>query len=247
MVWTSEQSAGFSAGDDLLEVRSRLRERDSRELTLFGALLDRVRAHEGLAGLADRVEGRLQRPGFRRFLRRLHRVFARLDQAPVVTIAAVHGVCFGGGWELALTADLIIADVSARFALPELRLGTIPAFGAIPRLERDLGEAMVRTLLLTGRSLRARRLAELGVVSDVVGRGEAPRAALRLAKHVARYDRGTVRQAKRFFKRDPRQRLARERRVVEQMATRPVFLAALDDFAERRGREPRPYLVRSAS
>ena len=65
-----------------------------------------------------------------------------LDTAPLTTIAAVHGVTFGGGFELALTCDLIIADKMARFCFPELRLGLIPGFGGIPRLKRDLGNSV---------------------------------------------------------------------------------------------------------
>ena len=63
----------------------------------------------------------------------------------------MHGVCFGGGLELALLCDIIVADKMARFAFPELRLGLIPGFGGIPRLKRDVGNAFIRELLLTGR------------------------------------------------------------------------------------------------
>src|SRR5712671_5711366 len=78
---------------------------------------------------------------------RLAGVLNAIDAAPFVTIAAVHGICFGGGFELALACDIIIADKMARFAFPELRLGLIPGFGGIPRLKRDLGNAFVRDLL----------------------------------------------------------------------------------------------------
>ena len=80
-----------------------------------------------------------------------------IDAAPLTTIAAVHGVTFGGGFELALACDLIVADKMARFCFPELRLGLIPGFGGIPRLKRDLGNAVVRDLLLTGRSIKRPR------------------------------------------------------------------------------------------
>jgi len=73
----------------------------------------------------------------------------------LVTVAAVHGVVFGGGFELALTCDMIVADRTARFCFPELRLGLIPGFGGIPRLKRDLGNGLVRDLLMTGRSISA--------------------------------------------------------------------------------------------
>ena len=90
----------------------------------------------------------------REFLERIHRVMNAIDAAPLTTIAAVHGVTFGGGFELALVCDLIIADKMARFCFPELRLGLIPGFGGIPRLKRDLGNAVVRDLLLTGQKLQ---------------------------------------------------------------------------------------------
>ena len=100
--------------------------------------------------------------GVRAFLERIHRVFNAIDASPLTTIAAVHGVTFGGGFELALACDLIVADKMARFCFPELRLGLIPGFGGIPRLRRDLGNAVVRDLLLTGRSINAAKALAAG-------------------------------------------------------------------------------------
>ncbi len=77
----------------------------------------------------------------RAYLERIHQVMNAIDAAPLTTIAAVHGVTFGGGFELALACDLIIADKMTRFCFPELRLGLIPGYGGIPRLKRDLGNA----------------------------------------------------------------------------------------------------------
>src|SRR5690606_13894076 len=138
---------------------------------------------------------------------RIHRVFDTIDTAPIPTIAAVHGVCFGGGLELALTCDVIVADKTARFAFPELRLGLIPGFGGIPRLERDLGNAVVRDLLLSGRSLGAQRAHEVGLVGQLVASGHATKAARRLATQMGRFDRRTATAAKRFLKPFPRERL----------------------------------------
>src|SRR5260370_36758472 len=89
--------------------------------------------------------------GVREFLERIHSVMNVLDAAPLTTIAAVHGVTFGGGFELALGCDIMIADRMARFCFPELRLRLIPGFGGIPRLKRDLGQPVVRGLVLRGR------------------------------------------------------------------------------------------------
>src|SRR5260221_14395279 len=105
--------------------------------------------------------------GVREFRERLHSVMNGFDAAPLTTIAAVHGVCFGGGFELALVCDVIIADKMARFAFPELRLGLIPGFGGIPRLKRDLGNGFVRDLLLTGRSVNATRAQAVGLVAQL--------------------------------------------------------------------------------
>ena len=145
----STQKAGFSAGADLREL------------------------YQGARGMA---KGEAVR-GVRDFLVRIHAVMNSLDAAPLTTSAAVHGVTFGGGFELALVCDIIIADRMARFCFPELRLGLIPGFGGIPRLKRDLSNAVVRDLLLTGRSINATKAQSVGLVSQVVGEGEALRVA----------------------------------------------------------------------
>jgi len=103
--------------------------------------------------------------------------FNLIDGAPFVTIAAVHGICFGGGFELALACDIIVADKMARFAFPELRLGLIPGFGGIPRLKRDVGNAFVRDLLLTGRSINGRARACRSLVGQLAAEGEALKIA----------------------------------------------------------------------
>ncbi len=118
--------------------------------------------------------------GVREFLERIHVVGNIVDAAPLTTIAAVHGVTFGGGFELALTCDLIVADKMTRFCFPELRLGLIPGFGGIPRLKRDVGNAVVRDLLLTGRSINATKAQAVGLVEP--GDGGRRRAARR-ARH----------------------------------------------------------------
>ena len=136
---TSAQKSGFSAGADLRE--------------LYHSSVD--------------LDQSARAAGVREFLERIHAMLHWLDTAPFVTIAAVHGVCFGGGLELALVCDVIIADKMARFAFPELRLGLIPGFGGIPRLKRDLGNGFVRDLLLTGRSVSATRAQSVGLVAQL--------------------------------------------------------------------------------
>src|SRR5256884_4472537 len=148
--------------------------------------------------------------GVRDYLERIHRVMNTIDAAPLTTIAAVHGVVFGGGFELALVCDLIVADKMARFCFPELRLGLIPGFGGIPRLKRDLGNAVVRDLLLTGRSFNAAKAQQIGLVSQVVGEGEALRTARATAAQLGKFGRQTANATKAFVKPIPDDGMRRE-------------------------------------
>ena len=205
MVISSGVPRGFSAGADLRELH-----------------------RENVVRSAEPLEARVAE--VRRFLDRIHAAFDAIDAAPVTTVAAVHGVCFGGGFELALTCDLIVADKTARFCFPELRLGLIPGFGGVPRLERDVGNAVVRDLLLSGRSLGAARAHEIGLVSQLVAPGEHAGVARRLAAQACRFDANTTRAAKSFLKPIPRERLAREKDVFCELFASPVVAAALARF-----------------
>jgi enoyl-CoA hydratase/carnithine racemase len=178
--------------------------------------------------------------GVREFLQRIHKALNAIDSAPMTTIAAVHGVVFGGGFELALACDLIIADKTARFAFPELRLGLIPGFGGIPRLKRDIGNAVVRDLLLTGRSFNATKAQQIGLVSQVVSEGEALRAARATAAQVAKFDPGTSAAAKQFIKPIPHEELRQEIEIFCDLFSRPAVQAGLKKFVE--SKDAQPYL-----
>src|SRR5712664_3550400 len=140
----------------------------SARKSVFSAVADLRELYHGAAPLPEKE----RLVGVRNFLERIHAVLNAIDAAPFVTIAAVHGVCFGGGLELALACDIIVADKMARFAFPELRLGLIPGFGGIPRLKRDLGNAFVRDLLFTGRTVNATRAQSVGLVAQLAAEGD---------------------------------------------------------------------------
>jgi enoyl-CoA hydratase len=101
-------------------------------------------------------------------------------------IAAVEGVAFGGGFEIALACDLIVASSTARFGLPESRRGLIPSSGALFRAIRALPLHVAKQLMITGAELTAERAHALGVVNEVTAPGEALEAATRLAEDVCR-------------------------------------------------------------
>jgi len=174
----------------------------------------------------------------RQFLEHIHRVLNIIDASPLTTVAAVHGVCFGGGFELALACDLIIADKMARFCFPELRLGLIPGFGGIPRLKRDLGNAVVRDLLLTGRSFNVQKAQAIGLVSQVAAEGEALRVARATAAQIRKFDRHTSVTAKQFLKPIPYNEFRREIEIFCTLFARPAVEEALRKFAESTDRHP---------
>jgi enoyl-CoA hydratase/carnithine racemase len=178
--------------------------------------------------------------GLRDFLERIHRVMNAIDAAPLTTIAAIQGIAFGGGFEMALVCDLIIADKTARFCFPELRLGLIPGFGGIPRLKRDIGNAVVRDLLLTGRSINATKAQSIGLVSQVVAEGDALRIARSTGAQLKKFDRETAVAAKSFIKPIPYDELRREIEIFCDLFTRPAVEAGLRKFAE--STDPLPYL-----
>ncbi len=208
----SEIEAGFCAGADLRELHWRSQQMERKDAAR----------------------------GVRDFLERIHRVLNLIDASPLTTIAAVHGVTFGGGFELALVCDLIIADKMARFCFPELRLGLIPGFGGIPRLKRDLGNAVVRDLLLTGRSFNATKMQQVGLVSQMVAEGESLRVARATAAQLGKFDRRTAIAAKKFIKPIPYEELRKEIDVFCELFAEPAVEAGLRKFVE--SEEAQPYL-----
>ena len=113
------------------------------------------------------------------------------------TIAAISGYCLGGGFELALACDFRIADDTAVFGLPEVKLGIVPSFGGTYRLTRLLGPARAKELVLLRDRIDAAAALRFGAVTEVVGAGEALDRALEHAAHLAGLPRLAVSVAKR--------------------------------------------------
>jgi len=100
-------------------------------------------------------------------------------------VAAVSGWCLGGGCELAMTCDLIVASDTARFGQPETGLGIIPGAGGTQRLARAVGKAVAMDMILTGRMLSAREALSFGLVARVVAREAWLDEARRVAGEIA--------------------------------------------------------------
>ena len=108
-----------------------------------------------------------------------------IERAPLATIAAVNGMAFGGGCEIALACDVRIAARTARLGQPEINLGIIPGWGGTQRLVRVVGQGRAMPLLLSGDPVDAQTALEIGLVSQVVESDDLIHTALALAEKLA--------------------------------------------------------------
>lgn len=130
-----------------------------------------------------------------------HDLFRNIEEFEKPVIAAINGVALGGGLEIALCCDIRIASASARFGLPEIKLGVIPAAGGTQRLPRLIGEARAKELILTADLVDAETALRYGIVSRVLPPAELMPAALQLAQRIAEHPPLAVRFAKRAINR----------------------------------------------
>ena len=129
-------------------------------------------------------------------LRDIERHWRAVAAFPKPLIAAVNGPAFGGGFELAMHADIILAARTARFALPEVTLGLMPGGGGTQRLIRLIGKARAMRYLLTGDRIAAAEAASMGIVSELVDDDNATPAAIALASRMAKLPPLALRQIK---------------------------------------------------
>src|SRR5437660_1049480 len=125
-----------------------------------------------------------------------HRVMQTIEDLPIPVIAAVNGFALGGGLELAMACDLIIASEKARFGQPEINLALIPGFGGTQRLPHRIGHARAREFVMTGDIFDAKTALALGLVNQVVAPDELMSAARKLAERLASKSAVALRQAK---------------------------------------------------
>jgi enoyl-CoA hydratase/carnithine racemase len=174
---------------------------------------------------------RRQRPVF-------DEAFAALRELPVPVIAAVDGFALGGGCELALCCDLIIASATATFGLPEVGLGLIPGQGGTQLLPRRIGWNRAADLVLTGRRVAADEALRIGLADRVVPEGAARSSALELAKDIATKSPISLRAAKRALRQgadvDLRNGLEIESRAWEEAAFSADRVEGIEAFNVRR-------------
>lgn len=130
------------------------------------------------------------------FQRLGRRMYASVEQNPKPVIAAVNGWALGGGFELVLVADIVIASERAKLGLPESKLGLLPGGGGTQRLPRLVGRNKAKELLMTGEPITATEAERLGIVNKVVPPEELLDTALAMARTIAERAPQAVRMAK---------------------------------------------------
>ena len=154
------------------------------------------------------------------------------------TIAAVRGYALGGGCELAMACDMLVAGSDAVFGQPEIRIGIIPGGGGTQRLTRAIGAARAMELILTGRQVRADEAARLGLATRVVPAEETLASALDLAAEIAALPAGAVRAAKAAVRAAAELPLAggvlHERELFRQLFGTPDQAEGMRAFLEKR-------------
>lgn len=124
-------------------------------------------------------------------------LFDSIRELPQPSIASVFGHALGGGFELALCCDLIVASEDAVFGLPEVRVGIVPGGGGTQLLARKLGPAGAKQLIFTGQRLTAQDADRLGLIARIVPRTELKAATMSLARQICESSPLAVREAKR--------------------------------------------------
>lgn len=130
------------------------------------------------------------------FSRKGQKVFSKIEDLPIPTIAAVNGFALGGGLEAALGCDFIYASQKALFGLPEINLGLIPGFGGTQRLARRVGENRAKEMIFTGKNINAQQALEYGIVNMICEPDKLMEAVLKTAGLIATKGKTALRSAK---------------------------------------------------
>ncbi len=130
------------------------------------------------------------------FSGRIQGLFNRMEASPLILVAALNGLCYGGGCEFALACDLRIAADTVRIGLPEVRVGIIPGGGGTQRLPRVVGKGRAMEMILKGRLYEAKEALAMGLVNDVVPAETLHQACAEHLKPIMKNPQHALSQAK---------------------------------------------------
>jgi len=161
-------------------------------------------------------------------------VLAAWSLLPQPVIAAVQASAVGGGLEIAMSADLILTEPTAKFGLPEVKLGLIPGGGGTQRLPRRVGRPLALKMMLLGSVISAAAAVEVGLVDEVTEPGRVVAEAQVLAARIAAMPRVAVQALKRATSPGLAEALLAERQIFLEVAGADDFREGLEAFIQKR-------------
>ncbi len=173
-----------------------------------------------------------------RMIEVFHGMFRRMDRLGIPTVASVYGSCLGGGCELAVFCDLVIASEDAKFGQPEIQVGVFPPIAAeiMPRI---IGQKAAMELILSGKIVSAQEAKNIGLVNQVVGRGELETATAAFVKPYLNLSASVLKLALKAVKSGLRDPLEPSLQAIEDVYLKELLKAAdaqegLKAFLEKR-------------
>jgi enoyl-CoA hydratase len=134
------------------------------------------------------------------FSTRIQKLFTRMEASPLILVAAVNGLCFGGGFEFAMACDLRVASEEASIGLPEVKVGIIPGGGGTQRLPQLVGTGRAMQMILSGKLYKGREAFELGLVHSTVPPDQLYDEAEKILEPILRNPQHALSQAKRALR-----------------------------------------------
>jgi enoyl-CoA hydratase/carnithine racemase len=172
-------------------------------------------------GGADGIEMMQCGPkGAREFSTRIQKLFNRMEASPLILVAAINGLCFGGGFEFAMACDLRVASEEARIGLPEVKVGIIPGGGGTQRLPRLVGMGRAMEMILSGKLFKGKEALDAGLVHSVVPPDQLLQEAERILEPVLRNPQHALSQAKKAVRASQYTTLAKGLQVESEVFSR---------------------------
>lgn len=174
----------------------------------------------------------------RNFVSSYQYVFKYISKFPKPTIAAIKGYALGGGFELAISCDLIIASKGTKLGVPEVKLGAIPGGGGASRLSKLVGDKVAREMLFLGDPLPANRLYELGLINMITEEDDLDSTALKIGERLSRLPFKAISEMKKLVRHVQFQSLdegmSLEVEVFEKLSGVSDFKEGIASFLEKR-------------
>ncbi len=172
-------------------------------------------------GGADGIEMMQCNPqGALAFSNRIQKLFNRMEASPLILVAAINGLCFGGGFEFAMACDFRVASEEASIGLPEVKVGIIPGGGGTQRLPRLVGMGRAMQMILSGKLYKGREAFELGLVHSAVPPDQLYKEAEKILEPILRNPQYALSQAKRAVRASSRGPLPDGLRVEREAFSR---------------------------